>query len=380
MKIKGVSLLLTLYKPMTSDLIYWSKVFDEFYKKGIEAKVLVDNPKLNVDEYFNKNQIYYSPYNKGKLKLVYDFIKSGEFNQSHFKTIDPDDRMVIGDYYEFITKMKNDSNIYRMKNIRYSGDFNDIYNGKECNSKRLRKFSKAKSYGSSWTILPTTPIENDDFFKGPIGINWLEDQILALICIGNGALNKNIDLGWYIYNDQSGMTSNTDNSDLKKIIRSLKIWWELMFEYKCFRNWKSSFPSRLNYLKKMFLDKREQKIISEFEWKKMINKKLINYDIDIELDLEDIFYTFYYVFLISHSKTNQDVNLVSKVNNFEIMDLIDDFSTNIQVVNFKYCEIVVVTKDTSKDVLDKKIVNEFSNAIERSSISNKHKSIFSKKK
>ncbi len=243
----GITLLLTMFDPADNDIKYWSS-FSSYInnKEGIEIFILVDNPDLKIDRHFKKTKIFKNDKNKGKFNTVYDFIKKDLIKTKHIKVCDPDDRIKE----EILFKSLNDypnNDIYIMKQIIIRDNKeteNEVYSLPNCS-----------------TILPVEHILKDKLITKKENVkNWLEDQILGAICYSNGAEISKSKESWYIYNNETGMTSSELNSrDIKEIFLTLDVFWLLLNRANI--KPKTSFPGNLGYLKSLI--KKNSKLSGE---------------------------------------------------------------------------------------------------------------------
>ncbi len=259
MKQKGITLILTLYKPTKSQILYWRETISYLKEKGIDSIVLNDNPTLEVE--FPDCKVINNKINKGKFKTVYDFVKTKSINTTHFKVCDPDDKLETAPLLEESNYYKNGTTyVMRKKKINLFGEvsYEEVFSLPNCS-----------------TVLDTESIENDIYFKEEMfAKNWIEDQLLGMISYANGAEVKKVSHSWYLYYEETGMTREIGESDIKEIIETLKTFWTIIKENNI--NIKTSFPGKLSYIEGL-IDKSTK--VNEEEKKKWINE-LLNYKED----------------------------------------------------------------------------------------------------
>lgn len=249
---KGVTLLLTLHKPKSHELLYWSKKMIEVKKyKNIEMKVLVDNPDLDWSWLFGEQNVFVNVENLGKFATVYNFIKSGRVETTHFKTVDPDDFVFLDRLSSSIGDISSENNIYLFNSRKVRSHSEKEAAELQCKDwKHLFDMSttyKYMTFGTSWTILPTKPILNDTYYEKSMDVrNWMEDQMLGLIALSNKSKVLRIDLDWYIYNFNDGLSTRVSEDDKNEILRTIDACWAIF--NKSGLVFDTPFPHELSYL------------------------------------------------------------------------------------------------------------------------------------
>ncbi len=213
-RIKKLTLLITLYKPTDTEKKYWFSFYLKNRKK-IKIFFLVDGTKIEFNKKISEDDIFIGKVNKGKFRMVYDFIKDGNVTTPYFKIVDPDD-------YIYLNNIKD----------KYFGTGNDIlfhpiFRGKEINKNHnikikyklltTRKKYWTSNFGNSYTIYPTKFIEDDKIFNKDWEVPIHDDQVLGFLCLGNGAETSRFKKTFYYYNEFNGVTnSNNINTMLEK--------------------------------------------------------------------------------------------------------------------------------------------------------------------
>lgn len=238
---KNVTLILTIYKSKEEDLIYWSEAFKFIKKFDYSFFVIIDEESRDDRylNYFDIDNLYWNDKNLGKFGSVYSFLKRAAINTSHIKICDPDDRL---DLELFLSKDSDTSlkwdMIYLMKVKSFSKRNN------------LMKIRDPISIPNASAILPWKLIKSDKFYKTDYPVrNWLEDQIIGLICTINKAEIINLDYSWYIYNTDDGMTNKIKEDDVWEIINALKTFEKIIIDSDSLPI--SNFPGELKYIKKI---------------------------------------------------------------------------------------------------------------------------------
>lgn len=212
-----ITLLITFYNPTDKQISYWESFYKKYSNK-INLHFLVDNPNLRFSD--NIKNIFYNENNIGKFKTIYNHIKAGFVETSHFKIVDPDDLISIRNFGKIPDLKKG--KIYLFNGSR--GD--DLEDKSQKNvdyfiSKSKKLIWKA-SFGNSWTILPTNKIYDDEFYSG-INIFAADDQLLGFISLANNASVEYIDISFYWYTMFNGNTSCINlNTYLKNCISTFK--------------------------------------------------------------------------------------------------------------------------------------------------------------
>ncbi len=230
---RRLTLLITLWKTSEEDIHYWR----EFYENNknndnFQIQFLIDEDcnEYNLEN-VNTEDIFLNGENIGKLKTIYNHIKKGNVKTEYFKTVDPDDRILIDRLNNF--NYPKETSLIRMKSFRSVENKNS-------------KIS-LDSFGTSWMILPTSSIEFDDNYDGT-RININDDQILGNISyINNGKVYETNDY-WYLYYYEKGISSLKNfPENIKKLLETLKYNYKLTKEldYTIPSNW----PGNLEYYK-----------------------------------------------------------------------------------------------------------------------------------
>lgn len=248
-KRKGVSLVLTIYKPKKSEIKYWTKI----YKKWTgEMKIIVDNPDFDIsifiDAGISRQDIFYNKINKGKFSSIIDFLKLDMIRTTHIKICDPDDFIDLKLLSRVESSIMDDWN-------------NDLINFKGCSIKRnkliftdryIHNFLKKNSYrneknlANHQIILPVSHYIDFNFdFNSEIRSS--DDKLLALISLISGAELRNISKQFYLYRQDNGETNE----------KNLNIFLE---------NSINSYEEMLNIVKYYGIKPKNFDLISTIKW------------------------------------------------------------------------------------------------------------------
>ncbi len=253
---RNLLFILTLYNPKEEELDYWKTTRDAINNMGFDFYVLLDNPSIEskIKDKLGEENLFVNKENLGKFETIYNFIQNNNFKETHFKVLDPDDKINLESLKDFYVKLEG---IILLKH-RYMSDEGEII--KEMNS-----------LGTSWTILPIKEIKEDKLYlESEFKIrNWIEDQILGIIAYLNGAKIERSIFSFYEYNIYSGMTNEIDEDDYNEIINALDFVKEL-FD-KTGKMPAINFPGGLWYIKRLiseskhFDENTKEKYIEELE-------------------------------------------------------------------------------------------------------------------
>lgn len=226
---KTLSIILTLYKPKESELIYWSN----FYKnrKDIDFYILVDNPNLDVSGYFESKDIFNNEKNIGKFSTILNFIGKNLIKSTHFKSVDPDDYIIESRLNELLKMDLDENTIYSLgffsiekSHLIFSADNDKFSLFLENNSRKINN----NAFGNPSTILATKPLQHVNNileFVGDRRVDMGDDILLPEFSVFFGADYKFIAKPFYVYVANNGM-SNKDN--IITLLDSCLIFLEIM--------------------------------------------------------------------------------------------------------------------------------------------------------
>lgn len=203
MKINELTLLVTFYNPTEKEINYW----ENFYSRNrslLPIQFLVDGVDIKFnEEKVSKDDIFNYKVNNGKFKMTYNHIKDGNVKTKFFKPVDPDDFISEIALRKF--KLPSVEAVVSY-GARYTKDaFEDISQSyiEKAFKKAIKYVNKGPSYWTSFTLLPTRAILEDELYSGNrVGV--IDDQIFGYICQLNGYPAYATKRPFYLYRWENG--------------------------------------------------------------------------------------------------------------------------------------------------------------------------------
>lgn len=251
---KDITLILTIYEIKYEEINYWETIYNKLKKKNVNFHILFDSELISefAIPWADREDIFCTSKNYGKLSRVYKHIKEGNVNTEYIKVMDPDDWFSFKDFIKI--KIPVSGHIIKVKKIHANKNmFTNTYFNNE--KKLIKNYSKYNislgskvwyenfegnyeyryNFDSSNTILPVRNLFVDKIFEEvfeDINITFAEDQILGLICWHNGSKFFEIkSKNFYIYNKNAGW-SNLDFINGNEIVNTqLELGFEIWRKY-----------------------------------------------------------------------------------------------------------------------------------------------------
>lgn len=238
-QINDLTLVVRFYKPTKTELEYWERMF-LILKNKIEIHFMINGTNVQFSDSIPKKNIFKSETDVGRFYIVYNHVKAGNIKTDYFQMINADD-YISPEILMKVNFSKAKLNLLLIDKIKYTGEriMNDSKVDKILNSRinilnsRIHKlFTKLGSFPSYSTIYPTSRIVEDTMFTNRERINFAEDTMLGLICIGNGSKVKKANFKSYsLYHKEIGVTrSGNFEEEILENFRTAKIMDEFSKE------------------------------------------------------------------------------------------------------------------------------------------------------
>lgn len=250
----NLTLIYTVYEPTKKEI----KTIEKNIKNNQNIKVLVDgNKNIKFNDSVNNNIIYFEE-NKGKFKMVYDFIKSGGIETEYFKIVDPDDIIIFKNLPSNIESGFDIVKFPQVVKVR----------------KEIRKWGLSETWPNHSTILSTKSILNDHIYDGR-RINTSDDQLLGLLAFQNTKKTLIINNEFYLYNMWAGVTNISNfKNEFRNVIETIEYVSHIINDLK-YKNilWPKNTEHQM---------KRYNKYINQFAEDKEVLKMKNEYLLNIE--------------------------------------------------------------------------------------------------